>query len=96
MFRIGDVMAQRRKKSCSSRIAAAAAAILDEQAVDITQPVVIEPLARELMARVRCARQTARCHIAQQIRLRRGEMSTIVLHGGARRGAGRPRKEKVK
>ena len=88
-------MAQRRKKSCSSRIAAAAAAILDEHAIDHTQPVIIEPLARELRACVRCARETARRHIAHQIRLRRGEMSVIGAHGGARRGAGRPKMDVI-
>ena len=79
-------MARRKQNllSKSSRIPAAAAGILDEHAVDITQPVVIDPLARELMARVGCARETARRHIAHQIRLRRGEMSVIGTHGGAR------------
>jgi len=76
----------------SDSIALAAREIVAASAVDITQPVPILPLARQLMERTGCSITTAKSHIAKAVRLARGELITSPAWGGLRTPAGgRPR-----
>ncbi len=48
------------------------------------------PLAKEMMAATGCSVDTAKRHIAKQLRLIRGEMVKADNRGGKREGAGFP------
>ena len=50
------------------------------------------PLARLMMDATGCSVDTAKRHLAKQLRLMRGELVAIDARGGARLGAGRPPK----
>lgn len=80
-----------KSKAHRAFIAAAAASLLVERGVDVTEQVTIYPLAQELAQRTGCHFDTARRHIAQQVRLRRGELT--AAWGGERPGSGRPKQE---
>lgn len=49
------------------------------------------PMARTMMTETGCSVDTAKRHLAKQLRLIRGEI--VTSRGGAREGAGRPPKE---
>lgn len=80
-------------KERSQQIAASAAAILDEQRVDVEQQVDVTRLALLLQQREACHINTAKRHIAAQVRLRRGEISQLPEWGGARPGSGPKKRE---
>ncbi len=48
------------------------------------------PLAKEMMAEARCSVDTAKRHLAKQMRLIRGEIVAIDGRGGKREGSGFP------
>ena len=72
----------------SDSIALAAQNIVQSSGVDITQPVAILPLARQLMAETGCKIDAAKRHIARAVRLARGELTTSPTWGGRRTPAG--------
>lgn len=77
----------------SDSIALAARRIVAASAVDITEPVAILPLAKQLMAETGCGIDAAKRHVAKAIRLARHETITSPTWGGRRTPTGgRPRK----
>lgn len=72
----------------SDSIALAARRIVAASAVDITEPVSILPLARQLMAETGCGIDAAKRHVAKAIRLARHETITSPAWGGKRQPAG--------
>lgn len=78
-------------KARSEAIQQAAADLLVEMGVDVTEAVPVRPLAKILEERNICHYTTGRIHIAKAVRRARGEM--VKQHegwGGARDGAGYP------
>jgi hypothetical protein len=79
---------KRNTKERRDEIRAAAAAILDEQQVDVEQRVVYRPLALLLVQRTGCSKPTAERHIMREVRRRRGELAKAPGWGGARPNSG--------
>lgn len=81
----------KNSKANSQAIHAAAHALLDELGIDVTKAVEVRTLAKMLERRGVCHYTTARVHLAQAVRQKRGEL--VKLHqgwGGTRDGAGYP------
>lgn len=75
-------------KAHSDAIQEAARSLLIEYQIDITQQVIIPPLAKELARRMSCHPDTAKQHIARAVRRARGEEAARSW-GGVRPGAGK-------
>lgn len=74
------------KKDRSDAIQEAARRLLEERQIDITQQVIIPPLAKGLAQQMNCHIDTAKRHIARAVRLARGEVAHEGTWGGVRRG----------
>lgn len=74
----------------SQAIQDAARALLVERQINITQRVDIRALAKDFSAAFGCHYDTAKRHLAQAVRLARGEAPRATDWGGQREGAGRP------
>ena len=77
-------------KARNAELAAAARAIAERHHEHIYQGGRLLPLAKEMMAETGCSVDTAKRHIAKQLRLMRGELLKTDARGGAREGAGFP------
>lgn len=77
-------------KARNAELAAAARAVAERHPDHVTRGGKLLPLAKEMMAATGCSVDTAKRHIAKQLRLIRGEMIKADNRGGAREGAGYP------
>lgn len=77
-------------KARSTELAAAARTIAERHPEHITQGGKLLPLAKEMMDATGCSVDTAKRHIAKQLRLMRGELMKADNRGGKRDGAGYP------
>lgn len=77
----------------SAQLATTARAIIEKDGVDhIRHGGKLLPMARSMMTQTGCSVDTAKRHLAKQLRLIRGEI--VAGRGGVREGAGRPLKDK--
>ena len=73
------------------QLAVAARAIIERQGMShIYEGGKLRPMALVMMGETGCSVDTAKRHLAKQLRLMRGEI--VAQRGGAREGAGRPTK----
>lgn len=77
-------------KARSTQLAAAARTIAARHPEQILSGGKLLPLAKEMMAATGCSVDTAKRHIAKQLRLMRGELMKADNRGGKRDGAGYP------
>ena len=77
-------------RSYSQSLAAAASQLLAASGADITKPVPVLPLAKQMAEATGCHITTAKSHIARAIRRARHEPDPTW--GGTRPGAGRPKR----
>lgn len=77
-------------KKRNQQLAVAARAIAERHPEHIYQGGRLLPLAKQMMAETGCSVDTAKRHIAKQLRLMRGELIKTDSRGGAREGAGFP------
>lgn len=79
-------------KDRNQQLATVARAIAERHPEHVTEGGKLLPLAKEMMIETGCHVDTAKRHIAKQLRLMRGEL--IRQWGGAREGAGFPKNTK--
>lgn len=77
-------------KERNQQLATVARAVADRHPEHVTQGGKLLPLAKEMMTATGCSVDTAKRHIAKQLRLMRGELLKTDARGGAREGAGFP------
>lgn len=77
-------------KARNAELAAVARAIAERHPEHVTSGGKLLPLAKEMMAATGCSVDTAKRHIAKQLRLMRGELMKADNRGGKRDGAGYP------
>ena len=77
-------------KARSTELAAAARTIAARHPEQILAGGKLLPLAKEMMDATGCSVDTAKRHIAKQLRLLRGELMKADNRGGKRDGAGYP------
>ena len=77
-------------KARNAELAAVARAVAERHPEHIYQGGKLLPLAKQMMAETGCSVDTAKRHIAKQLRLMRGELIKTDGRGGAREGAGFP------
>lgn len=75
----------------SAALQVAARAFVEARGVDITETVPINALAPAFAAEQACHLDTAKRHLGKAVRRMRGDL--VPTPGGARPGAGRPRKD---
>ena len=83
-----------KSKEFTKHLATVARTIIERDAPEqVLQGGKLLPMAKTMMEQTGCNVDTAKSHLARQLRLMRGELVEAQKHGGAREGAGRPPKE---